>query len=92
MNMRDDVLQAIEHVRQRVSTCEDGFTDFIAATDYPVLYRRLEAAEPLLANLGIYELLWAAAEQSEGLIRAARIEDAEGVLQRAAESLKSAGA
>jgi len=92
MSMRDELLEAIEQVRERVSTCEDGFTDFIAATDYPALYRRLEAAESLLANLGINELLWAAAEQSEGLLRADRIEDAEDVLRRAAEILKSASA
>jgi hypothetical protein len=92
MKTRDEILQAIDRVRHRASACEDGFTEFVAVTDYPVLYRELEAAEPLLANLGIYELLWAAAEQSEGLLRADRIKDAEDVLRRAAEILKSAGA
>lgn len=92
MNVRHEILQTIDRVLQRVSNCEVGFTEFVAVTDYAALYRVLEAGEPLLASLGIYELLWAAAEQSEGLLRADRIQDAEDVLRRAAETLKSAGA
>ena len=91
MSTRDELLQSIDRVRQRVAACEEGFTEFVAVTDYPALYKELEAAELLLAKLGIYELLWTVAEQSEGLLRADRIEDAEGVLKRAADSLRSAG-
>jgi hypothetical protein len=91
MNRRDQLLQTIEHVRQRVSSCEIGFTEFVATTDFPPLYRELETAEAFLASLGVYELLWAAAEQSEGLLRADRIEDAEDVLRRAAGHLVNAG-
>ena len=73
-----------------MSGCEEGFTEFVAVTGYPALYKQLEAAQSELAAMGLFELLWSAVEQSEGLLRADRVKDSEAALMRAARDLMHA--
>jgi hypothetical protein len=89
MSSHEHLVHSIDRVRERVSACEEGFSEFILATDYPLLLEELEAAQESLSKLGLFELLWAAIEQSEGLLRADRIEDAEHTLRNAIVALRS---
>ncbi len=82
--------QSLELLRERVSACEEGFAEFILATDFPKIYEELEQLQSTLEKLGIFELLWAAVGQAEDMLRSERVEDAEHTLLRAIEDLAGA--
>ena len=88
MPSKNDFARSVQALIERISACEQGFTDFILASDYPRLLAELETVQEQLSKPELFALIWSMVEQSEGYLRAGRIEDAAHALRQALTIVK----